>query len=67
MTTRTRKGRDVAWGFFRTSVFGYRTLEIRRSPKTCREWHAILSANNYSSPGPIFKITEPANPRSRKP
>jgi hypothetical protein len=67
MTTRTRKGKaDVAWGYFYTNAGGERRFVAYESDglaRACRKH----DADEDHLPGPIFRITEPAKPRSRKP
>jgi hypothetical protein len=65
MTTRTRKGKAPVWGFF-----FYSTIEKRRvlhTEPTKEMAEDIHAAEWYGTErGPIFRITEPAKPRSRK-
>jgi hypothetical protein len=60
MTTRSRKGKDVAWGFFCDGFGGVRELLASSDIVRSRAQH-----DRCRNPGPIFRITEPAKPRSR--
>jgi hypothetical protein len=66
MTTRTRKGKDVAWGFFITEFIHPRASQrqLIAFPKRSQARDALTNWSRFE-PGPIFRITEPAKPRSR--